>query len=227
MKQITGHTGLTGLFGSPVAHSISPMMHNASFEHLGLDYVYLAFDVGTDKLAAAVDGLRAMNVRGFNLTMPDKNKMCELCDRLSPAAEISQAVNTVVNDNGILTGHTTDGTGYLLAAKDAGYDLIGKKMTLLGAGGAATSILVQAALDGLSEISVFSIHDQFYVRAEQIVQTLNERTNCKVQLFDFEDDSILRREIADSYILTNGTSVGMAPNTDASIINDPSFSIKT
>ena len=223
MKQITGHTGLTGLFGSPVAHSISPMMHNASFEHLGLDYVYLAFDVGTDKLAAAVDGLRAMNVRGFNLTMPDKNKMCELCDRLSPAAEISQAVNTVVNDNGILTGHTTDGTGYLLAAKDAGYDLIGKKMTLLGAGGAATSILVQAALDGLSEISVFSIHDQFYVRAEQIVQTLNERTNCKVQLFDFEDDSILRREIADSYILTNGTSVGMAPNTDASIINDPSF----
>ena len=211
MKQITGHTGLTGLFGSPVAHSISPMMHNASFEHLGLDYVYLAFDVGTDKLAAAVDGLRAMNVRGFNLTMPDKNKMCELCDRLSPAAEISQAVNTVVNDNGILTGHTTDGTGYLLAAKDAGYDLIGKKMTLLGAGGAATSILVQAALDGLSEISVFSIHDQFYVRAEQIVQTLNERTNCKVQLFDFEDDSILRREIADSYILTNGTSVGMAP----------------
>ena len=200
MKQITGHTGLTGLLGSPVAHSISPMMHNASFEHLGLDYVYLAFDVGTDKLAAAVDGLRAMNVRGFNLTMPDKNKMCELCDRLSPAAEISQAVNTVVNDNGILTGHTTDGTGYLLAAKDAGYDLIGKKMTLLGAGGAATSILVQAALDGLSEISVFSIHDQFYVRAEQIVQTLNERTNCTVQLFDFEDDSILRREIADSLL---------------------------
>ena len=76
MKQITGHTGLTGLFGSPVAHSISPMKHNASFEHLGLDYVYLAIDVGTDKLAAAVDGLRAMNLRGFNLTMPYKNKMC-------------------------------------------------------------------------------------------------------------------------------------------------------
>ena len=176
MKQITGHTGLTGLFGSPVAHSISPMMHNASFEHLGLDYVYLAFDVGTDKLAAAVDGLRAMNVRGFNLTMPDKNKMCELCDRLSPAAEISQAVNTVVNDNGILTGHTTDGTGYLLAAKDAGYDLIGKKDEHFSdAGGAATSILVQAALDGLSEISVFSIHDQFMCASSRLVQTLNEQ----------------------------------------------------
>lgn len=133
MKQITGRTGLTGLLGSPVAHSISPMMHNTSFEHLGLDYVYLAFDVGTEKLSAAVEGLRAMNVRGFNLTMPDKNKMCELCDKLSPAAEISGAVNTVVNDHGILTGHTTDGTGYMLAAKDAGYDLTRRKMTLLGA----------------------------------------------------------------------------------------------
>lgn len=195
MKQITGRTGLTGLLGSPVAHSISPMMHNTSFEHLGLDYVYLAFDVGTEKLSAAVEGLRAMNVRGFNLTMPDKNKMCELCDKLSPAAEISGAVNTVVNNHGILTGHTTDGTGYMLAAKDAGYDLTRRKMTLLGAGGAATSILVQAALDGLAEISVFSIHDQFYARAEQIVQTLNERTNCKVQLFDFEDDSIFEERL--------------------------------
>ena len=92
MKQITGHTGLTGLLGSPVAHSISPMMHNASFEHLGLDYVYLAFDVGTDKLAAAVDGLRAMNVRGFNLTMPDKNKMCELCDPLRLRKSLRQSI---------------------------------------------------------------------------------------------------------------------------------------
>ena len=128
-------------------------MHNTSFEHLEWDYVYLAFDAGTEKLSAAVEGLRAMNVRGFNLTMPDKNKMCELCDKLSPAAEISGAVNTVVNDHGILTGHTTDGTGDTLAAKDAGYDLTRRKMTLLGAGGAATSILVQAALDGLAEIS--------------------------------------------------------------------------
>ena len=76
MKQITGRTGLTGLLGSPVAHSISPMMHNTSFEHLGLDYVYLAFDVGTEKLSVAVEGLRAMNVRGFNLTMPDKKIKC-------------------------------------------------------------------------------------------------------------------------------------------------------
>lgn len=223
MKQITGHTRLTGLLGSPVAHSISPMMHNEAFEQLGLDYVYLAFDVGTDRLEAAVEGLRALNVRGFNLTMPDKNLMCTLCDKLSPAAEISGAVNTVVNDGGVFTGYTTDGIGYMQAAKDAGHDLTGKKMTLMGAGGAATAILVQAALDGLSEISVFSIHDAFFPRAKKIIGQLNERTKCRVRLYDFDDESILRREIGESDILTNGTSVGMAPNTDRSIITDPSM----
>ena len=220
MKEITGHTRLTGLLGSPVSHSISPMMHNESFRQLGLDYVYLAFDVGIDTLEKAVEGLRALNVRGFNLTMPDKNRMSELCDKLSPAAEIIGAVNTIVNDNGIFTGYTTDGIGYMRAVVDAGHDIIGKKMTLLGAGGAATAVLVQAALDGVSEISVFSIRDSFFERAERTVAALNERTNCKVTLYDFEDESILRREIGDSAILTNGTSVGMAPNTDRSIITD-------
>lgn len=222
-EQITGHTQLTCLLGSPVAHSISPMMHNEAFRQLDLDYAYLAFDVGTDTLKTAVEGLRTLNVRGFNLTMPDKNLMCELCDKLSPAAEIIGAVNTVVNDNGVFTGYSTDGTGYMMAAKDAGHDLIGKKMTLFGAGGAATSILVQAALDGLREISVFNIRDQFFDRVQKIVTSLNERTTCKVNLYDFSDETILAREISTSDILTNGTNVGMSPNVDACIIKDSSL----
>ena len=221
-NQITGHTRLTGLLGSPVEHSISPMMHNEAFQQLGLDYAYLAFDVGTDKLKTAVEGLRTLNVRGFNLTMPDKNLMCSLCDKLSPAAEIIGAVNTVVNDNGVLIGYTTDGVGYMHAVKDVGHNIIGKKMTLLGAGGAATAILVQAALDGVSEISVFNVRDDFFARAEKTVADLNERTNCKVRLFDFENPDILKREISESAILTNGTSVGMSPDTDACIIKDTS-----
>lgn len=222
-KPITGHTGLICLLGSPVTHSISPMMHNESFHLLDLDYVYLCFDVDTETLSTAVEGLKVQGARGFNLTMPCKNKMCELCDVLSPASAISGAVNTVVNDNGILTGYTTDGIGYMLAAKDEGYDLKGKKMTLLGAGGVATAIVVQAALDGMSEISVFSIHDQFYPRAEKIVAELNEKTHCKVTLYDFDNMDVLKREIASSYILTNATSVGMAPNVDRCIIPDPSY----
>lgn len=223
MKQITGHTRLTGLLGSPVSHSISPMMHNESFRQLGLDYVYLAFDVGTENLKTTVDGMRAMNVRGFNLTMPNKNLMCELCDALSPAAEIIGAVNTVVNDNGYLTGHNTDGLGYMRALQDDGYDIIGKKMTILGAGGAATSIFVQAALDGVSEISIFSRRSPFFERAQQIIYTLTERTNCKINLYDFDDSNILKSEISESSLLTNATSVGMAPNTENSIITTPDF----
>ena len=159
--EITGHTVLTGLLGSPVAHSISPMMHNEAFRQLELDYAYLAFDVGTDNLKTAVDGLKVMGVRGFNLTMPDKNLMCSLVDKLSPASEIGGAVNTVVNDNGVLTGYTTDGIGFMRAVSETGVDIIGKKMTLLGAGGAAAAILIQAALDKVAEISVFNIRDEF------------------------------------------------------------------
>ena len=125
-SSITGHTGLICLLGSPCSHSISPMMHNAAFEALHLDYCYLAFDVDEEALPAAVEGLKAMHARGFNLTMPDKNRMAGLCDRLSPAAEIIGAVNTVVNDGGILTGHNTDGVGYMRSVKDAGFDLLGK-----------------------------------------------------------------------------------------------------
>ena len=220
MKEITGHTVLTGLLGSPVSHSISPMMHNEAFRQLNLDYVYLSFDVGVEGMDAAVNGFRALNVRGFNVTMPGKNIMPSLCDKLTPAAEICGAVNTVVNDNGILTGYTTDGTGYLRAVQDAGHNIIGKKMTMLGAGGASTAIFVQAALDGVSEISIFNNRSKNFERAQSIINKLGEYTSCKVNLFDYEDDAILRREIGDSSILINGTSVGMAPNVDSSIITD-------
>lgn len=223
MKEITGTTTLTGLLGSPVKHSKSPLMHNKAFELLDLDYRYLCFEVDTDGLKSAVEGLRTLGVRGFNLTMPNKNLMCELCDKLDIGSEISGAVNTVVNDNGIFTGYTTDGIGFTRAAEDAGSPLPGKKMVLLGAGGVASAILVQAALDNVAEIKVFSIRDQFYPRAERIVSQLNERTSCKVSLYDFSDENILKKAIAESDILVNGTSVGMSPKVDACVIKDEYF----
>lgn len=218
--RITGHTVLTGLLGSPVAHSISPMMHNEGFRQLGLDYAYLAFDVGTDNLKTAVDGLKALGVRGFNLTMPNKNLMAEYCDKLSPAAEIIGAVNTVVNDHGVLTGYTTDGIGYMQAARDAGFDLTGKTMTLLGGGGAATAICVQAALDGLKEIRVFNIKDAFYPRLQTLIDRIHDRTDCKVTLDNLADKEVLKKSIETSHILVNGTSVGMSPNTEGCLIDD-------
>lgn len=222
-KNITGHTGLLCLLGSPVAHSISPAMHNEACDQLGLDYTYLAFDVPEEKMPEAVEGLRTMGARGWNITMPGKNIMCKLADRVSPASEISGACNTIVNDDGVLTAYTTDGTGFMRAVQENGVDIIGEKMTLLGTGAAATTILVQAALDGVSEIHVFNRKSPSYYRAEKIAAKLNESTSCKVLLHDFSDPEVLRASIADSRILVNGTSLGMAPNTEDTAIQDPTM----
>ena len=218
--EISGKTVLTGLLGSPVAHSISPAMHNAAFQELGLDYAYLAFDVGRDELADAVRGLCVLGARGFNLTMPLKNDIVALCDELSPAAVLSGAVNTVVIDDGKLIGHTTDGIGYMEAASDAGFSLPGKVMTLLGGGGAAVSICTQAALDGLREIRVFNRPGPNLDRMQALADKLCRSTSCLVTVQDLTDEKALYESIQTSDILTNSTSVGMAPHEDGCLIRE-------
>lgn len=210
-KRISGYTTLIGLLATPIKHSISPKLQNAAFQYLGLDYAYLAFEVNNEELEDAVKGLKAMHARGCNVSMPHKAEICKYLDKLTPAAELAGAVNTVINDNGVLTGHITDGVGYMRSLKDAGFDIIGKKMTIVGAGGAATAICIQAALDGVAELSIFNQDDEFFKNAEETVKKINENTNCKVKLYRLEDKEALRREIADSVILTNGTGVGMKP----------------
>ena len=187
-----------------------------------MDYHYLAFDVPLDRLETAVAGLKAMGVRGFNLTMPDKNKMVELCDELSPAAQICGAVNTVIHENGRLIGHTTDGIGYMMSAKDAGCDLVGKRVVQLGAGGAGAAILVQAAIDGVASIDVFNPNDGFWPRATQIVVQLNQKTKCKVTLHDLENLDELRGCLSKADLLLNTTPVGM-PAIPGCLIPDASF----
>ena len=199
---ITGKTKLICLIGSPVSHSISPAMHNEAFQMLNLNYAYLCFDIKESEMSDAVKALRLLNVRGFNCTMPAKVPMCTLADELSPAASMIGAVNTVVNDHGKLIGHNTDGIGYMQAVREAGHDIIGKKMVLLGAGGAATAIAVQAALDGVRE------------RGQKLVDTINTQTHCQASLYDLADATEMKHQLSDSTILINGTSVGMAPHTN-------------
>ncbi len=221
---ISGTTKLTGLLGSPVAHSISPAMHNESFRILGLDYAYLAFDVSPNNLKTAVDGLKAIGVRGFNLTMPHKVPVLELVDELTPAAKLAGACNTVINNDGHLIGHTTDGIGYMRSCQDAGHDIIGKKMTILGAGGAATAIITQAALDGVASIDIFRrIRSDSFSQTEAFAKMVTKHTNCYVSVFDIEDEKQLKSSIASSYILTNATNVGMSPHENASPVNDKSY----
>ena len=224
MIPITGHTRLTALLGSPVAHSISPLMHNEAFRLLNLDYTYLCFDVTEDTLPTAVAGLKACGIRGFNLTMPNKNKIVELLDELSPAARLIGAVNTVVNDDGHLTGYKTYGVGYMLALKDAGYDITGKTITVMGAGGAATAICAQAALDGVKRIHIFAREtSRFWSRTQTLVENINSTLPCEAFLHENKDLTALAQAISESTLLLNATSVGMAPNTDGTIIENTSL----
>ncbi len=221
--EITGKTKLTALLGSPVSHSISPQMHNESFRLLGLDYVYLAFDVKPECLKDAVYGLKAAGICGFNLTMPLKVHILPYLDELTPAARLAGAVNTVIVKGGKLIGHTTDGVGYMRSVSDAGYDIIGKKMTLLGAGGAASAICVQAALDGVSSIDMFKRKNGSWEKAAGFCQHVAAETGCRIRLLDIDNAGLLADSISDSAILTNATSVGMAPDNADSPLPDPTM----
>ena len=222
-ERITGHTELIGLMAYPIRHSSSPAMHNEAFATLGLDYAYLAFEVDNDTLEDAIKGLRALKMVGSNISMPNKTVVGQYLDELSPAAQMCGAVNTIVNDNGKLIGHITDGIGYMQSLKDNNIDVIGKKMTIAGAGGAAKAIEVQAALDGVKEISIFNIKDKFWEAAEKTVDTIRSKTDCIVNLYDLDDKAKLREEIADSYLFAQATGVGMKPLEGQSVIPDKSF----
>ncbi|XME01216.1 shikimate dehydrogenase [Lachnospiraceae bacterium C1.1] len=222
-ERITGHTELIGLMAYPIRHSSSPAMHNEAFAYLGLDYAYLAFEVDNSTLEDAVKGIRALKLVGSNVSMPNKTVVGKYLDKLSPAAELCGAVNTITNENGVLTGHITDGIGYMQSLKDYNIDVIGKKMTIAGAGGAATAIEIQAALDGVKEISIFNIHDSFWENAEKTVEKINTKTDCHATLYDLDDKETLRREIESSYLLANATGVGMKPLEGQTWLPDTSF----
>ncbi|WP_265457540.1 shikimate dehydrogenase [Enterococcus sp. HY326] len=219
-KEITGHTRLVGLFATPIRHSVSPMIQNAGFQALGIDAVYLAFDLGTDRIERAIDSIRNLEMLGANLSMPNKIAAVPLMDDLSDAAKLVGAINTIVNQDGKLTGHITDGIGFMRSLKDIDVDIIGKKMTITGAGGAATAIIVQAALDGVKEIAVYNIKDEFFERIQATLQTIAESTGCKIVLNDLADEAALAKDVAESVLLTNATGVGMKPNTEASTIKN-------
>lgn len=215
--RINGHTKLYALIGSPVGHSGSPAMQNYSFQKLGIDAAYLAFDVPLEKTKEALDALRTLHAGGFNVTMPCKTAVAQLVDRLSPAAELVGACNTVViEEDGTMTGHITDGSGFVRNLREHGVEVTGKKIVLLGTGGAATAIAVQAALDGVEEIAIFNRKDEFYANGEKTVEKIKNAVPGigKVYIEDLDNREVLKSVIAESDILVNATRAGMSPLDD-------------
>ena len=165
--------------------------------------------------------IRTLNMRGANVTMPCKNAVIPYLDELTPAAKAIQAVNTIVNDNGRLVGHNTDGCGYTQNLRRSGVEVAGKKIVLLGGGGAASAIAIQSALEGAAELAVFNRRDDFWPRMEQGMKAIAQAApGCAITLHDLDDRDGLRAAIARCDILSNATRVGMAPYEGQSNITD-------
>lgn len=218
-KRINGHTGLYGLFGSPVGHSGSPAMYNKAFAHYGLDYVYLAFDVEEEDMPKAFEAIRTLHMKGGNFTMPCKVAAARLVDRLTPAAQMVGACNAFVNEDGVITGHITDGIGFVKNLENHGVSVKDKKVVIFGAGGAATSIQVQLALEGTKEIHIFNPKDRFYARAEELKGKLSAACpGCTVTVNDVNDRKAVAEAVGGCDIVVNGTIMGMKPYEDVSLV---------
>lgn len=222
-QMISGHTRLAALFAKPARHSISPAMHNLSFSENDVDAVYLAFDVEPENLATSIESIRTLDMLGVNLSMPHKMAAVPLVDELSPAAALIGAINTIVNDNGHLIGHNTDGIGFMRALSAIDVSVIDETITVIGAGGAATAIISQAALDGVKNIQVFNRKDAFYPVIDVKLQEIAQQTGCNITLQDLADDPALADALNKSQLLVNATGVGMKPNESESPLKDTSL----
>ncbi|MCX1611151.1 quinate/shikimate dehydrogenase [Escherichia coli] len=215
---VTAKYELIGLMAYPIRHSLSPEMQNKALEKAGLPFTYMAFEVDNDSFPGAIEGLKALKMRGTGVSMA-----CEYVDELTPAAKLVGAINTIVNDDGYLRGYNTDGTGHIRAIKESGFDIKGKTMVLLGAGGASTAIGAQGAIEGLKEIKLFNRRDEFFDKALAFAQRVNENTDCVVTVTDLADQQAFAEALASADILTNGTKVGMKPLENESLVNDISL----
>ena len=204
--KIDGYTRLAAVVANPIKHSISPFIHNSAFEATSTNGVYLAWEVKGTDLAETVVNIRRYQMFGINLSMPYKEQVIPYLDQLSEEARLIGAVNTVVNREGTLIGYNTDGKGFFKSLPS--FKISGKRMVLLGAGGAAKAILAQAILDGVSQISVF-VRSSSMEKTRPYLEKIQNATGFRVDLFALEDVQDLQDSITKADLLVNATSVGM------------------
>ncbi|MEM3716234.1 MAG: shikimate dehydrogenase [Candidatus Bathyarchaeia archaeon] len=209
---LSARTKVCALIGHPVEHSLSPIIQNAAFQHLGLDYVYVAFNVKPENLGYAVLGAKSLGIHGLNVTMPHKVEVIRYLDELDGDARLIGSVNTILNSNGRLIGYTTDGIGVLNALKYAGEDPANKKIIVLGAGGASRSISFSLAKYARELVILNRTVDKAEGLAKDIACSLGIRADTV--RFGKLDYSHLETELKDADIVINATSVGMKPNDE-------------
>lgn len=209
------YTVLYGVIGDPIRHSKSPVMLNRAFREAGINGAYAAFHVTPDKLGEAIAGIRALGFRGLNVTIPHKIEVMKYLDDIHPGAKAAGAVNTIVNEDGRLIGYNTDGIGYVRSLKEeAEPNLAGRRIVVLGAGGASRGILWALAQENPAKLML----------ANRTEDKARELAGAFASEFEIEPVawSELREACGSADVVINTTSVGMSPNADATPI-DPSW----
>jgi shikimate dehydrogenase len=201
--RITGKTAVYGIIGYPVKHSLSPIMQTAAFEELGIDAVYVPFEVKPENLKSAVEGLKALNVKGFNVTVPHKEKIIENLDFLSDEAEVIGAVNTVKNEKGKLTGYNTDAEGFIRSLKEEGVDVKGKRVLMFGAGGAAKAVGYSLLRE---RVKFLNVVNRNFSRTKQLGDLLGKFGNVLIYPLKEGTVEILLKDVD---LIVNTTSVGL------------------
>lgn len=211
--EITGKCQICGVIGDPIEHTVSPAMHNAAFKALHLDYIYVPFKVSKQDLGSAVAGMRALNIRGFNVTIPHKVDIIPLLDEIDEFSGKIGSVNVVSNENGQLIGYNTDAHGFLYALLDQGVDPEGQKVVVIGAGGAARSICFALAERG----AVLTILNRTPEKAARFATEMSEMTGQPIQVMALNSEN-LTGALDNAEILINTTSVGMYPQSDRTLV---------
>ena len=212
---ISGKTRICGVIGDPIEHTMSPVMHNAAFKELGLDYIYIAFQVRKEELGKAIQGMRALNIRGLNVTIPHKVAIIPFLDKLDPLAQKIGAVNTIVSDDGVLRGYNTDATGFLQALRDKGVEPEGKNMVILGAGGVSRAISFILADRGANLVILNRLLELDW--AEELAQEISNTFKKEVNALELDEEN-LATALEGADVLINATSIGMSPNTDDTLV---------
>ncbi len=213
---ISGKTRLCGIIGDPIEHSMSPAMHNAAFKELGIDYVYLPFRVKKEDVGKAIAGMRALNIKGLNVTIPHKVAVLQFLDKLDPLAEKIGAVNTIVNDDGVLSGYNTDAAGFLQALLEKGFEPERKRTVILGAGGASRAVSFILADRGAQLVILNRRLELDW--AIELASRISQIFGKKVDALELNREN-MARALDKADILVNATSVGMSPDTDQTPVN--------
>jgi shikimate dehydrogenase len=206
--EIKATTKIYGIFGHPVGHSLSPAMHNGAFGALGIDSVYLAFDISPEKIGPAADALRTLGIKGVNITIPHKESIIPHLDKISPDARLMGAVNTVKNDDGILSGYNTDVGGFLRAIKeDIDAKPLGSNVLLLGAGGASRAVLSAFCMNGAESVY---IANRTYDKALKLGAEFKKQfKDITIEPVALDDVKRINDILSEADILVNSTSAGM------------------